>query len=248
MNNPLISVVIPAYNCSGTIIQSIDSVLAQDVKSEIIVVDDCSTDNTAEIIIEYVNNGLVKYIKNETNKGVAFSRNRGVTIAKGKYIAFLDADDLWAEGKLKKQLDLMENNQSVLCATGRELINPDGSSTGRIIPIKEIIAYGDLLKQNPINCSSVLIKTEVALEFPMHSDDCHEDYIMWLEVLSKYKTACGINEPLLKYRMSNKGKSGNKLQSAKMTYMVYRKIGFNRFKALWCFCRYAFNGVKKYFF
>lgn len=248
MNNPLISVVIPAYNCSETIIQTIDSVLAQDVKSEIIVVDDCSTDNTAEIISEYINNGLVTYIKNESNKGVAFSRNRGVTLAKGKYIAFLDADDLWAEGKLKKQLDLMENNQSVLCATGRELINPDGSSTGRIIPIKEIIAYGDLLKQNPINCSSVLIKTEVALEFPMHSDDCHEDYIMWLEVLSKYKTACGINEPLLKYRMSNKGKSGNKLQSAKMTYMVYRKIGFNRFKALWCFCHYAFNGVKKYFF
>ena len=247
MNNPLVSVIIPAYNCSGTIKQAINSVFAQDVNVEIIIVDDCSDDNIAEIIGDY-NSDLITYIRNEVNEGVAFSRNKGASLAKGKYVAFLDADDIWAEEKLKKQIEVIENTKSVLCATARELIDPDGSSTGRIIPVKETIVYKDLLKQNPINCSSVLIRTDVALEFPMHSDDCHEDYIMWLEVLSKYRTACGINEPLLKYRISNKGKSGNKFKSAKMTYMVYRKIGFGRFKSLWCFCRYAFNGVKKYFF
>lgn len=247
MNSPLVSVVIPAYNCVNTILQAIDSAFAQDVPVEIIVVDDCSTDNLYELLNERSFGNLI-YFRNTENMGVACTRNKGVSLAKGKYIAFLDADDLWRSDKLKKQIDLIENTNTVMCVTARELLNDDGSSTGKIIPVKEIITYNDLLKHNPINCSSVLIKTDVAKEFPMHNDDCHEDYIMWLEVLGKYKNACGINEPLLKYRLSAKGKSGSKLKSAKMTFMVYRHMGFGWFKSIRCFLNYAFNGVKKYFF
>ncbi|MBE6692222.1 MAG: glycosyltransferase family 2 protein [Ruminococcaceae bacterium] len=247
-NEILVSVVIPAYNSANTIVDAIRSALKQSVSLEVIVIDDCSTDNICEKISIFESDARFKYVRNRANLGVAKSRNLGVSLAQGEYVAFLDADDYWVDRKLEKQIELIRKTDAVICATARELINPDGTSTGRIIPVDVKISYKDLLKHNSINCSSVLIKTDVAKEFPMHNDDCHEDYIMWLEVLSKYGYACGINEPLLKYRLSNKGKSGSKLKSAKMTFKVYRYMGFGLFKSCVCFLNYAFNGVKKYFF
>lgn len=248
MSEPLISVVIPAYNCAGVIGHAIDSALMQDVALEILVLDDGSSDGLEAVMAGYEGNEAVRFAKNEKNLGAAATRNRGVSMARGKYVAFLDADDYWMPGKLLHQLALMEETGCVLCCTARELMTPEGELTGKIIPVKETITYRELLTHNSINCSSVLILTDVAKEFPMHHDDCHEDYIMWLEVLRKYDAACGINEPLLKYRLSNTGKSGNKLHSAKMTFMVYRNMGFSMAKSVACFCSYAFHGVKKYFF
>lgn len=248
MSEPLISVVIPAYNCAGVIGRAIDSALAQKVALEILVLDDGSSDGLEAVMAGYEGNEAVRFAKNEKNLGAAATRNRGVTLARGKYVAFLDADDYWTEDKLVRQLVLMEQTGCVLCCTARELMTPEGELTGKVIPVKEKISYRELLKHNSINCSSVLILTDVAREFPMHHDDSHEDYIMWLEVLRKYETACGINEPMLKYRLSNSGKSGNKLHSAKMTFMVYRYMGFGMVKSMVCFCSYAFHGVKKYFF
>ena len=126
------------------------------------------------------------------------------------------------------------------------MVTPEGKLTGRIIGVREQITYRSLLLHNCINCSSVLMKTEVAREFPMEHEDSHEDYIMWLRVLKKYKRAAAVNEPLLKYRLTTRGKSGNKLQSAKMTYRAYRYAGFGRIPALFWFCAYAVNGVLKY--
>lgn len=248
MSEPLISVVIPAYNCAGAIGRAIDSALAQKVALEILVLDDGSSDGLEAVMAGYEGNEAVRFAKNEKNLGAAATRNRGVTLARGKYVAFLDADDYWTEDKLVRQLALIEQTGCVLCCTARELMTPEGELTGKVIPVKEKISYRELLKHNSINCSSVLILTDVAREFPMHHDDSHEDYIMWLEVLRKYETACGINEPMLKYRLSNSGKSGNKLHSAKMTFMVYRYMGFGVVKSMVCFCSYAFHGVKKYFF
>ena len=248
MREPLISVVIPAYNCADVIGSAIDSALAQSVALEILVLDDGSSDELEAVMAGYEGNEAVRFAKNEKNLGAAATRNRGVSLARGKYVAFLDADDYWTEDKLSSQLALMEQTGCVLCCTARELMTPEGELTGKVIPVKEQISYRELLKHNSINCSSVLILTEVAREFPMHHDDSHEDYIMWLEVLRKYGFACGINEPLLKYRLSNSGKSGNKLHSAKMTYKVYRYMGFGVLKSMACFCSYAFHGVKKYFF
>ena len=248
MREPLISVVIPAYNCADVIGSAIDSALAQNVTLEILVLDDGSSDELEAVMAGYEGNEAVRFAKNEKNLGAAATRNRGVSLARGKYVAFLDADDYWTEDKLSRQLARMEQTGCVLCCTARELMTPEGELTGKVIPVKEQISYRELLKHNSINCSSVLILTEVAREFPMHHDDSHEDYIMWLEVLRKYGFACGINEPLLKYRLSNSGKSGNKLHSAKMTYKVYRYMGFGVLKSMACFCSYAFHGVKKYFF
>lgn len=248
MNDILVSVIIPAYNCANFISLALDSALAQDVPLEIIVINDCSVDNLDQVMEGYQNFPQIRYLKNEENLGVAQSRNRGVALARGAYIAFLDADDYWEKGKLKKQLALMQEKGTVICSTARELMNPDGSLTGYVIPVKPEFTYRDLQRHNQVNCSSVLIKTEVAREFPMHHDDGHEDYLMWMEVLEKYGKGCAINEPLLKYRITNTGKSGNKLNSARMTYMTYRYMGFGFFRSILYFISYAFNGLKKYFF
>ena len=247
MDKVKVSVIIPAYNCAEFISKAIDSALVQSVPSEIIVLNDCSKDHLDDVMQKYQGNDKVKYIKNQQNLGAAKTRNKGVNLARGEYVAFLDGDDYWEAHKLDKQLKLMEETQTVLCSTARELMTSEGECTGRVIPVKTIITYKELLKHNSINCSSVLVKTEVAKEFPMCHEDSHEDYIMWLSILKKYGKACAVNEPLLKYRLSNQGKSGSKLQSARMTFKVYRYMGFGVMKSLMCFGSYAFHGVKKYY-
>ena len=253
MSKSKISVIIPAYNCAKYITCAIDSALRQEQVNqafdlEIIVINDCSPDNMDTVMEQYTSDPRIIYVKNEKNMGAAKSRNKGVNLAQGEYIAFLDGDDYWTEDKLIKQWNTVKKNGAVLCTTARELITPEGDLTGKIIPVKPMITYKELLKHNSINCSSVLIRTDVAKEFPMHHEESHEDYIMWLEILQKYKMACGINEPLLKYRLSNQGKSGSKWKSARMTFMVYRHMGFSLPKSCLCFISYAFHGVKKYFF
>lgn len=247
MDELLVSVIIPVHNCAKYVCQAIDSALVQEVPLEILVIDDGSTDDLDRVMARYQNESRIRYLKNEENLGVAATRNRGVSLARGKYIAFLDADDYWMRSKLKKQLALMEETGCVICSTARELMTMEGKLTGHIIPVKTKITYGHLLLSNRINCSSVVIRTEVAREFPMHHDDSHEDYLMWLEVLQKYRTACAVNEPLLKYRISETGKSGSKWQSAKMTFMVYRYMGFGWIRSVFHFCSYAFHGILKYF-
>lgn len=251
-----VSVIIPAYNAASYIRKAIESVLDQTLESfiEIIIINDCSKDETDAVMSNLIRefqeksyrNRMLCYIRNKNNMGVAESRNCGVHQAKGKYIAFLDADDWWNADKLVKQLVQIEKDEAVLCATGRELMHPDGTTTGRVIGIPRTVIYEQLLKTNTIPCSSVLICADIAREFPMCHDELHEDYILWLQVLKKYGPAVGIDEPLLKSRMSEKGKSRNKLKSAKMQFGVYRYLGFGWLRSLYYFCNYAIAGVKKY--
>ena len=243
---PLISVIMPVYNGAATIKQAIDSVYRQNVPLELLVIDDGSTDQTLEILSAYQERPDFHYLKNVQNIGAAASRNRGVHEAHGQYIAFLDADDWWEDGKLKLQLDILKKTGRVLCSSGRELMNYDGSSTGKYIPVRETVSYRDLLRHNSINCSSVLLSKEVAAEFPMEHDDSHEDYLTWLKILRKYGPAVGINRPLLKYRMSKSSKSGDKKKSAIMTYKVYRYMGYSHIRCILYFISYAIHGLWKY--
>lgn len=246
MKDVLVSVIIPAYGCADTITQAIDSALRQQVALEVIVVNDCSRDSLDAVMERYASDMRIVYVKNRKNLGAAQSRNRAVAMARGSYVAFLDGDDVWRDGKLQKQIALLEQTGAALCCTARELMTSDGVCTGRVIPVKETITYRELMKHNSISCSSVLMPTSIAREFPMHHEDSHEDYIMWLEVLQKYGRACAVTEPLLCYRLSNTGKSGSKLKSAKMTFKVYRYMGFGWGKSICCFVSYALHGIWKY--
>ena len=242
----LVSVIMPAYGCARTICQAIDSALSQETDVEVLVLNDCSPDDLDDVMERYRGIPSVRYIKNEENLGAAETRNRGVSLARGRYVAFLDADDWWEKDKLKKQLACMEKEKVVLCSTGRELVTWDGRLTGRMIGVRRSITYRSLLMHNCINCSSVLMRTDVAREFPMQHEDSHEDYITWLHILKKYGRAAGIDEPLLKYRLTASGKSGSKFKSAGMTYRAYRYAGFHVPAACLLFCCYAGNGVLKY--
>ena len=246
MNKPQVSVIMPVYNGEKYIKQAVESVFAQKVATELLVIDDGSTDHTEKVLSAYEGREDFRYLKNKENMGAARSRNRGVQEARGEYIAFLDADDWWEEGKLTAQLELLEKTGYVLCSTGRELMKADGTDTGRYIPVKEKILYRDLLKHNSINCSSVLLLRDVAAEFPMEHDDSHEDYLTWLKILRKYGPAAGIDRPLLKYRMSKTSKSGDKKKSAIMTYKVYRYMGYSHMRCILYFISYAIHGFWKY--
>lgn len=246
INQPIVSVVMPVYNGAEYIRKAVDSVFSQEVSLELLVIDDGSSDQTEEVLAVYQDREDFRYLKNEHNIGAAASRNRGIREARGKYIAFLDADDWWEQGKLKHQLNVLQKTGYVMCSTGRELMNPDGSSAGKYIPVRETITYRELLKHNSINCSSVLIEREAALKYPMEHDDSHEDYLTWLKVLKEYGCASGIDQPYLKYRLSKGGKSRNKRKSAAMTYKVYRYMGYGTWKSILFFCSYAVHGLWKY--
>lgn len=184
--------------------------------------------------------------RNSVNQGVAKTRNTAVSLSEGDYIAFLDSDDWWAEGKLKRQLRLMERTGAVLCNTAREVMKPNGSSTGLIIETPHRIGIKQLKRTNYINCSSVLVKREAVLKYPMEHSDAQEDYLTWLRILAEYGEAVGINVPLMKYRLTVGGKSRNKLKSAVMTYKTYCYAGYGRIRSAFMMIAYTYNGLKKY--
>lgn len=252
-----VSVIMPAYNSAVFIRQAMQSVYEQTTQEavELLVVDNGSTDDTL-LVVNTVkreweaagrSDRVLEILQNPV-KGVSATRNMGIRRAKGSYVAFLDSDDWWDVTKLEKQLALLEEDKSCrLVCSARELMQTDGSPSGRMISVRRRIAYQDLLKHNHINCSSVVVDRQVALEFPMEHDDSHEDYIMWLRILRKYGYALAVNEPLLKTRLSQGGKSRNKMKSARMTWKVYRYMGFSVPKSVWCFIHYMIAGVCKYY-
>lgn len=247
----LVSVIIPAYNAQDYIEQAVRSVLAQTGLAqdayEILVIDDCSSDGTAAVLEQFSNHPAVQCLKNEKNLGVAETRNRGIRMARGTYVAFLDADDWWEPDKLAAQLALLEQTHAPLCCTGRTLHAADGAPTGRVIGVPQQITYESLLRTNTIPCGSVVLRTDIARQFYMTHDELHEDYILWLQVLKAYGAAVGIDAPYLHCRLSEGGKSRNKLKSAQMQYGVYRYLGFGVCKSLYYLGCYAFYGVKKYY-
>lgn len=245
---PVISVIMPAYQAGRYIANAIASVQGQTCKEtwELIIIDDCSTDNTRQIVQASLSDARIRYLRQKENLGVAAARNRGIRAARGRYVAFLDADDWWDADKLKRQMECIKRTNVVLCCTGRELVQPDGTRTGRVIQVPQRITYQMLLRTNVIPCGSAILRTDVAREFGFVHDEYHEDYILWLRVLKKYKTAAGVNSPALKCRLSEGGKSRNKLKSARMQYGSYRYLGYGRLQAFYYMIFYTLNGLWKY--
>lgn len=245
---PVISVIVPAYQAERYIGQAIESVQNQNCKEEweLLVIDDCSEDRTREVVRRYMADRRIRYVRRKRNRGVAAARNLGIRLARGAYVAFLDADDWWDADKLRLQMRCIERTGAVLCCTGRELMEPNGSSGGRVIPVPKRITYEMLMRTNVIPCGSVVLRRDVAEEFGFVCDKYHEDYILWLRILKKYKTAAGVNVPALKCRQSEGGKSRNKLKSAYMHYGSYRYLGYGRLQSFYYMIFYTLNGFRKY--
>lgn len=249
----MVSIIIPVYNAKSYICEAVASALTQETDKELIVLDDGSTDASMDVLerwleghADLVADTKVIVQKNQKNAGVAQTRNKGVRLASGEYIAFLDADDRFVNGKLQKQVAKLKETGADLCNTARRLIRADGTETETVIHTPEVITLSQLEHSNRINCSSVLVRRETALRFPMAHSDAHEDYLTWLHMLQNGVTMVGIDEPLLEYRLSESGKSRNKWKSAKMTYHTYRYAGYSRMKSVRLLVCYMINGVKKY--
>lgn len=188
--NPLVSVIIPTYNRANFIRRAIDSVFIQDYENvEIIVVDDASTDNT-ESIVRDIKDDRIVYIKNERNLGVSASRNRAIGISRGEVIAFLDSDDYWLEGKLKKQLAKLLGDRDIgLVYTGERFIDDRGIILRDEIPRYSGYIYDVLLAKNFISPSSSIVRRDVLDDVGLFLEDLdyREDHELWLRISKKYK-------------------------------------------------------------
>ncbi len=248
-NKPLVSVVIPMYNAEKYIKETLNSVFNQTFKDfEVVLVNDCSSDNSLKIAEEYqkTHKNLI-IITNEKNQHVAESRNIGVNNAKGKWIAFLDSDDVWFEDKLEKQINALEKQNSKLSYTSQIFIDDNSVETGKKFIIPETTNYKKLLKQNIICMSSSIVDKELCLKYPFKNPEIHEDFIFWLEILKNEDVKpVGLTKPLVKYRLTAGSKSRNKFKSVKMTYKTYRKSGLNFFQAMYNLCFYIVKSLKKY--
>ena len=260
--NPIVSIIMPAWNAEKTIQDAIRSVIKQTEPNwELIVLDDHSEDGTYKRIRWFAaRDNRIRIYRNPVNLGVSKTRNRGVKEAKGKWIAFLDSDDIWRADKLEKQLCMIEQKKNVdLVFTGSVFMrgweqsenNRSREKTNFILSYYQkapkTITYKELLKQNLISCSSVVVKKELLMKYPMKQDIMHEDYATWLEILRAGGKAYGINEPLLIYRISGKSRSGDKRRAAQMTWRVYRFLGLHLREACYYFGWYVFKNGKKYF-
>jgi teichuronic acid biosynthesis glycosyltransferase TuaG len=245
---PLVSIIVPTYNSSNFIKDAIESVKSQTyINWEMIIVDDCSKDNTVEIIKgEMKKDKRIKLICLEKNSGAAFARNTAIQNARGKYIAFLDSDDLWYPEKLEKQVAFMQENDIAFSFTSYRIINEDGTETDKIINVPEEIDYKGLLKNTIIGCLTVMLDVSKLGLVQMPNIRTRQDTALWLSILKKGYKAYGIQEPLSKYRKVNGSISSNKLKMAKQNWRMYRDLEkLNVIYASWCFVNYAWNALKK---
>jgi teichuronic acid biosynthesis glycosyltransferase TuaG len=247
VNECLVSVIMPAYNAEKTINKAIDSVISQTYKNlELIVINDKSTDLTGEILKSYEKkDSRIHVLNNDINSGVSYSRNRGIEYARGKYIAFLDSDDIWQKDKICKQVALMQKKNAVLSYTASAFINSEGKRFHYIMPAQEKTSYKTLLRKNLVSCSSAMVKSSVMKNMKMPNDRMHEDYYIWLTILKNEKFAYGINEPLLIYRVQKNSKSSNRLKSAMMAFNTYNAVGYNKVISFLLTMRYTLHSVSK---
>lgn len=221
-----VSIITPTYNCAIFIEKTIESVIKQTYTDwELIIVDDCSTDNTEAIVSEYIKKDRrIRYIKLEKNSGAAVARNKAMELASGKYMAFLDSDDIWQRDKLIKQISFMElNNYNITC-TRYEQIDETGESLGRIINVKEKVDYNGILLACPVGNSTVMYNVENLGKFTVPNIRKRNDDALWLQMLKKEKYIYGINDVLMKYRIRSNSISSNKINLIKYHWHLYREI------------------------
>lgn len=247
---PLVSIITPCYNAAQTIHETISSVKVQTYTNwELLIVDDCSEDESSAILTaEAENDERIHFTVLNQNVGAAGARNEALQMARGKYIAFLDSDDLWLPEKLSKQVAFMEQHALSFSFTNYRIIKEDGERTERVVVGPEMIDFEYLLKNTIIGTLTVMLNSELVGPIKMTSvRDCTEDFALWLSILRKGITAVQLNEELAYYRKSSQSDSGNKLKSAKKTWNTYRKTqGLPFIRTLWYFSHYSINAYRKH--
>ncbi len=244
----LVSIIMANYNGSKFLSEAIESVLLQTYTEwELLVVDDASTDNSLSIIKRYEKNDKRIFLYELTrNSGPANARNYAIQKAKGRYISFLDSDDVWLPVKLQKEIAYMQKYSISLVYSSYYTINEYSELNGIFIIPKKQIHYKELLKSCIIGNLTAMYDS-FYLNKKYMIDVGHEDYALWLDILKNIDFAYGIQEPLAAYRIRKNSVSSNKVKAAKYQWKIYREIEKLSFlKSLYYFAFYAYNGVTKY--
>lgn len=242
----LVSIIMPAYNSALTIVSSIKSIQQQShTEWELLITDDGSTDNTVELVQKLADiDPRISIEVNPVNSGAGYSRNQSINRSNGKYIAFLDADDLWLQNKLSTQVAYMERTGAVFTYTAYQKFTE--SSLGGVITPPSRVNHNQLLKGCVIGCLTAMYNAEVLGRQTMPLIRKRQDMGLWLKLLKLCDEAHGIPEVLAQYR-TDSGMSQNKLNAARYQWRLYRDVvGLNLLQSAWYFGWYAVNGFIKY--
>lgn len=245
---PLVSIVTPLFNSVHFIQEAVDSVKAQTISDwELIIVNDGSNDGSGRQVEKLSNgNGKIQIIHKEKNTGPAHSRNVGIAEANGRYIAFLDSDDIWLPEKLEKQIQFMHEKDLAFSYSSYYLMDDNSQIFGKF-QVPASLNYASLLKTNSIGCLTAIYDTEKLGKIFMPDIERRQDYSLWLKIVKTVSIAYGIEEPLAQYRIHRNSLSSNKFRAAQFQWRVYRDIEkLSRWKSLYFFLHYIINGLLKY--
>jgi len=248
--NSLVSIIMPCYNAGPYIAEAIDSILKQTYANwELLVVDDCSQDKSAEIIHSYCKKDKrIRYHKTKfPSGGAAAPRNIAIQNAKGKFIAFLDSDDVWlTPTKLEQQLELFSDKKTAVVYSNYEKMNEKGKRNNRVVVGPSTTSYKKFLKESVITCCTGMYDAEKVGKV-YFQEIGHEDYVMWLSILKQGYIARNTNAVMALYRVQKKSLSGNKVRSAKWRWNVYRNVEkLNMIMSLYYFFHYCVRSGFKF--
>ena len=247
MNN-LVSIITPSYNSEKFIKDCVNSVLCQTYTNwELLIVDDYSKDNSRDVIsLLSLKDERIKSIFLEENVGAAAARNIAIKESNGRYIAFLDSDDIWKSEKLKKQLSFMNEKDIAFSFTAYQPISEDGKEYFNIINMPEKMTYASYLRNTIIGCLTVIIDKEKTGNFQMPNIRSSHDMALWLLIMKRGFSAYSLNENLAYYRVVSNSNTSKKWKAAKEVWEVYRKVEkLNFLYSMYNFVGYVFNAVKK---
>lgn len=222
----LVSIITPSYNSASFIAETIESILAQTYTNwELLITDDCSTDNTSTIVSNYMQkDSRIKFFQLTNNSGAGVARNNSIKEANGRFLAFCDSDDCWYPHKLEKQLTFMVNNGYEFTCTSYDCYNEAGNKKIGSIKCKKKITYWTLLKDNSIGCLTSIYDTFHIGKIYMPIIRKRQDWGLWLSIIKKTKTVYGLQDTLAKYRIRENSISSNKIEMLKYNYSLYKDV------------------------
>jgi len=224
--DPKISVIIPTKNRAHYVSSAVQSVLGQTFGDfEVLIVDGASTDNTREVVSKF-HDERIRYIRERKDRGASASRNTGISQSRGKFIAFLDDDDLWVPSKLSKQLNLFDKNPCIgAVSAGAWIINENDETIGFRIPSLRGNIFPKILSKNHVgNCSMVLVRKECFEKSGLFDEnlEASEDYDLWVRLTKHYEFDY-VNEPLVLYRVHEKRISTNPYKALRAKKLLIKK-------------------------